>query len=250
MKTKYFGKFVWGMNMLKDCLELHRRRELQLEREKKMLLLSISHDIKTPLGVIKLYAKALSEGMYGDDGKRMDALQQISDKTMEIEQFVGEIVRSSMEDFLQMEVKNGEFYLKDLVRKLEGQYREMCRLRHLALTVGSYGNRLLKGDMDRAFEVCENLMENALKYGDGRKIEITFGEEDYCQLIHIYNTGEAADPREMLHLFDSFYRGKGSDGKEGSGLGLYICHEIMKRMDGDIYAQRMENGMEFVLVFR
>lgn len=249
-QTRYFGKFIWGINMLKDSLDMHRRKEIQLEREKKMLLLSISHDIKTPLGAIKLYAKALKEDLYDEEEKRKETAEQIEKKANEIEHFVAEIVRSSTEDIMELEVREGEFYLSELVKMAGNQYQEICGLRHHKFSIGNYEDRLLKGDIDRAAEVCENLMENALKYGDGREIRITFDEEDYCQLIHIYNTGEAVETQEMIHLFDSFYRGKNGKGKEGSGLGLYISLELMRKMDGDIYARRMEDGMEFVMVFR
>ncbi|MBQ1536977.1 MAG: sensor histidine kinase, partial [Ruminococcus sp.] len=58
-KSRYFGKFTWGVNMLREKIESDRRRELSLCRDKKLLLLSLSHDIKTPLSAIKLNAKAL-----------------------------------------------------------------------------------------------------------------------------------------------------------------------------------------------
>ena len=53
---------------------------------------------------------------------------------------------------------------------------------------------------------------------------------------------------EIPHLFDSFFRGSNVDGKQGNGLGLYICSEIMKKQGGDIYAKAEKDGMEFVLV--
>lgn len=117
------------------------------------------------------------------------------------------------------------------------------------LKVDDYENLLLKGDLERAFEVCENIFENALKYGDGRKIEISFYEEEYCHLIRIYNTGIPVTDNEFNHIFDSFYRGTNSKGKEGNGLGLYICQEIMLKMDGELFAQKEDEGMAFVLVF-
>lgn len=84
--------------------------------------------------------------------------------------------------------------------------------------------------------------------GDGRKLAITFSEEDYCLLIKVYNSGVPVTNQDIPHLFDSFYRGKNSQGQKGNGLGLYICHEIMKKSGGDIYAKQKEDGMEFVLV--
>ena len=61
-KNKFFGKFLWGIDMLRENLENNKEKELQLQKEKKTLILSISHDIKTPLSAIKLYAKALKNG--------------------------------------------------------------------------------------------------------------------------------------------------------------------------------------------
>jgi signal transduction histidine kinase len=76
-KNKFFGKFVWGINVLRENLNHHKIKELKLEKEKKLLLLSISHDIKTPLNTIKLYAKAIEEEVYDTNEKKILAAKQI-----------------------------------------------------------------------------------------------------------------------------------------------------------------------------
>ncbi len=58
-KNRFFGKFLWGMDLLRENIEKQKSSELELQKEKKTLLLSLSHDIKTPLSAIKLYSKAL-----------------------------------------------------------------------------------------------------------------------------------------------------------------------------------------------
>lgn len=58
-KSRYAHDFLLGIGQLKDSLDTSRRRQLELEKEKKKLLLSLSHDIKTPLNTIQLYARAL-----------------------------------------------------------------------------------------------------------------------------------------------------------------------------------------------
>ena len=248
-KNRFFGKFMWGVAMLSDSLKSAQRKTLKLEKEKKMLLLSISHDIKTPLNSIKLYAKALEEDLYETQEKKQDVFRKIGSLSGEIEKFVGEIVRTSSEEILAIEVEDSEFYLKDLVEMIKEYYEPKCRLVMMSFAIGSYENRLIKGDKDKAFEVVENIMENAFKYGDGKLIEISFYEEDCCQLIRIKNTGEPVKPEEMPHLFDSFYRGSNVSAQEGNGLGLYICREIMQKMGGEIFAERKEDGMSFQLVF-
>ena len=97
--------------------------------------------------------------------------------------------------------------MKDFVEKIRDVYEPKAKVILTELLIGDYENRLLKGDMERAFEVMENLLENAFKYGDGRTIAIDFYEEDYCQVIRVFNTGEVVTDTELPHLFDSFYRG-------------------------------------------
>lgn len=248
-KSHFFGKFIWGISLLQDRLESDRRKELRLEKEKKMMILSISHDVKTPLNNIKLYAKALDEGLYTTEEEKKNAVHRIEEKTAEIEHFVSEIVKTSSEDVLDIEVEQGEFYMKELVDQIAHTYSDKCKLKHLDFQIGTYENKLLKGDMDRTIEVVENIIENAFKYGDGRRIEISFYEEDYCQLLRIHNTGESVTEQEFNHIFDSFFRGGNAQGREGSGLGLYICRQIMQKMDGDIFAECCADGMNFTLVF-
>ncbi len=248
-KNKFFGHFLLGLGQLKNTLDVSKKRTLQLEKEKKTLLLSLSHDIKTPLNNIKLYAKALEEDIYTEKQEKHHAAHQIGEKTKEIERYVEEIMKHSREEILDIQVHNTQFYLNDLMNKVLDTYKEKCSIRLVELIMHSYDNRLLKGDIDRTLEVFENIFENAFKYGDGRIIEISFTEEDDCQLIRIFNTGEPVSESDFNHIFESFFRAANSEGQPGNGLGLYICREIMRKMGGTIFAERTEDGMAFVLVF-
>ena len=248
-KSRYAHDFLLGIGQLKDSLDTSRRRQLELEKEKKKLLLSLSHDIKTPLNTIQLYARALEEHLYTDEAQNVHAAHQIQEKGKEIEHYVEEIMKQSRHDILGIQVQNSEFYLKELIDKAVHAYKEPLRLRRMELVVKPYENLLLKGDLERSFEVVENIMENALKYGDGRRIEISCYEEDYYQLIRIFNTGNTVSDTEFHHIFESFFRASNSEGKQGNGLGLYICREIMRRMNGEIFAEKEADGMAFLLVF-
>lgn len=248
-KNRFFGKFLWGISMLRDYLAEARQRTLKLEKEKKMFLLSLSHDIKTPLSNISLYAKAIKDGLYDTEEEKRRAAAQIEALSGEIEGFVSKIAKTSEEEILPIHVENTEFYLKELAERIRRVYEPKCRLVMTDFRIGDYRNRMLKGSVDGAFEVVGNVMENALKYGDGRQIEITFYEEEYHQIIRIRNSGQPVRAEEIPHLFDSFYRGSNTKGQEGNGLGLYICREIMRKMEGEIFAEVRPDGMSFQIVF-
>lgn len=250
VKQPYLKSYVWGMSQLKDTLDSAKRRQLRLEKEKKQMLLSLSHDLKTPLNLISLYSKAIAKEVYATKQEKQQAALKIVDKVKEIETYVDTIMQTSREEILDLPVQNDEFYMQEFIRRMHMTFDEVCVMRNLSFHVGSCKDCLIKGDIDRYQEVVENIIENAFKYGDGRSIRITFQYEEDCLLMHIYNSGEIVSKQDFHHLFDSFYRGSNQTNQTGTGLGLYICKELMHKMDGDIYAQCVEDGMCFTLVMR
>ncbi len=248
-KNRFFGKFLWGIDLLREKLEQQKQQELELQKEKKTLLLSLSHDLKTPLSAIKLYAKALSKNLYPDAGKQQSIAENINKKADEIEAYVSQIITASREDFLSLDVKKGEFYLSDLVQAIVSYYQEKLALVKTEFIVGEYDDCLLSGDLDRSIEVLQNIMENALKYGDGVRVELVFPEEDSGVLIAVRNSGCTLDDTDLPHIFESFWRGANAAHISGSGLGLYIGRQLMHKMNGEIFAESVDGWMTVTVVF-
>ena len=248
-KNRYFGKFVWGVNMLRENIIDQKEQELELLKEKQTLILSISHDIKTPLSAIKLYSKAMTKGIYTDKEKLAEAARNIDRNADDIEKFVTQLTRSASEDFLHLEVQEGEFYLSALLGSVSSHYTQRLYDCGTQFTVNNPLDCIIKGDFRRSVEVMRNLMENALKYGDGKYIHISVTEEEGCKLICVANSGCTLPQGEMLHIFDSFWRGSNSTDKSGSGLGLYICRQLMLKMNGEIFAEQKDGEMRMTVVF-
>ena len=183
--------------------------------------------------------------------KVFEPTDEIMKNTVEIEHYVNEIVKNSREDFMDLPVKNDSFYLVDVIENIKKYYTDKLQTIHTNFFVEDFNNCILKGDKDRIIEVIQNVIENAIKYGDGKEIKINFSEEEDCKLISILNTGCELKEEDLPHIFDSFYRGSNSKKQEGSGLGLYICKQLMHKMDGDIFAGIKENNnFEVTVVIR
>lgn len=248
-KSRFFGRFIWGVDLLRENMEQQKQRELDLQRDKKTLLLSLSHDIKTPLSAIKLYSKALSKGLYSDKEKQLEIAEKIDAKADEIEGYISQIITASREDFLSLSVNISEFYLSELMNKIEEYYNEKLSLIKTDFFVAKYDDCLLKGDLERSVEVLQNIIENAVKYGDGKIIDIDLSQEDGCYLITVKNSGCTLSDAELPHIFESFWRGANADNIKGSGLGLYICRQLMHKMGGEIFAEIKDGYMYVTAVF-
>jgi signal transduction histidine kinase len=249
-KNRFFGRFVWGMDLLRDKLESQKSEELKLRKDRKTLILSLSHDINTPLSAIRLYAKALAKNIYDQPEKNREIAESIDSKAAEIEGYVAEMIHASGEEFVTPDVRNGEFYLSVIMERIRTYYSDKLELLHTSFSVGEFTDCLLRGDADRAVEVLQNILENAIKYGDGREILIQISEEEDCRLIAVTNTGNTLPENELAHIFESFWRGSNAARREGSGLGLFICRTLMHRMDGEIFARIIGDEMTVTAVFR
>lgn len=248
-RNQFFGRFLWGVDLLRENLEQQKEERMEMQKEKKTLILSLSHDIKTPLSAIKLYAKALSKNLYDNPDRQREIADNINAKADQIEGFVTQIIEASRDDFLKLSVEDGEIYVSQIVHKIEGYYKEKLEFLKIGFQIDKYTDCIVKGDGDRAVEVLQNIMENAVKYGDGHWIRITFDDEENCRLITVSNSGCTLPDSEMPHIFDSFWRGSNTGSSGGSGLGLYICRQLMQKMGGEIFAVSENGEMKVTVVF-
>ena len=249
-KSHFFGKFTWGMNLLRENIEDSRKKEITMQRDKKLLLLSLSHDIKTPLSAIKLNAKALARGLYKDGEKRRAAVLSINTRADEIERLGSEITRAASEDFMSFEVTQGEVFLSVIITRIEARYASQLAISGTEFTIRKYDDCILSCDPDRLAECLQNLIENAIKYGDGRRIEISFDNMDGCELITVSNTGCTLETKELPQIFESFHRGNNADRVQGNGLGLFICRRLMGVMNGEVYADIRDECFYITLVVK
>ena len=236
-KSKFLGKFLWGVDMLRDNLEDSKNRNLQYQKEKKTIILSLSHDIKTPLAAINLYVKGLLNGLYENKAEEKEALMSVLDKTSEIKSYVDDIYSYTRDDFMNFEVNVSEVYMSEVIDKIYVYYSDKLRVLHTSFEIDTYDNCILSADPDRLVECIQNLMENAVKYGDGKQISISFDDEEDCKLITVSNSGCSLNDDEIGNIFDSFYRGSNTGNIQGNGLGLYIVKKLMRLSGGDVYAK-------------
>ncbi|MTI71857.1 MAG: HAMP domain-containing histidine kinase [Firmicutes bacterium] len=252
-KHQYFNDFIWGLDMLREKLQDERNRNYELEKQRKTLVASLSHDIKTPLSSIKNYTIALNEDVYEKPSEQKRALDIILDKTEVIEKLTKELLESSIKEINAnaLKVNKKEVYMSDIHKRLNQIIHQKIDLLHMEYESCELKEDLLVvADLDALSQVFDNIIENAIKYGDLNRIKVSYHKEEYCQFISIENTGQSIAETEIKHIFSSYYRGSNIKDQPGYGLGLYICKKSMQALEGDVYAQNTEAGVRFVIVVK
>ncbi len=254
-KGRYFGKYIWGMNMLSDRLSGDRKKLRALEKEKQTLLSSIAHGIKTPVANIRLYAQALKSGLYRKDGipDPDDAMvaEKIEKNTQDIEDIVKDLLNAASKSIVEYEPSIDQFYLSEIEDWLREEYSNRMNVLKIPFTIDCKSRVMINSDKSGVIRVLTQFIENAIKYSDGKHIGVLIDKSDEGYEFVVGNTGSRVPENEEKYVFNSFYRGSNSADVEGNGLGLYEASFIARKLGGTVATRYNEqtSETEFCLFF-
>jgi signal transduction histidine kinase len=254
-KERYFGKYIWGMNMLNDRLSGDRKKLRALEKEKQTLLSSIAHGIKTPVANIRLYAQALKSGLYRKDGipDPDDAMvaEKIEKNTQDIEDIVKDLLNAASKSIVEYEPSIDQFYLSEIEDWLKEEYSNRMNVLKIPFTIDCKSRVMINSDKSGVIRVLTQFIENAIKYSDGMHIGVLIDKSDEGYEFVVGNTGSRVPENEEKYVFNSFYRGSNSENVEGNGLGLYEASFIARKLGGTVATRYNDqtSETEFCLFF-
>ena len=220
-----FGAFTESFDLLREELKTARENEREADRRKKELVATISHDIKTPVAAIKATVELMQIRDYDDKTKHQ--LQEMLNKTEEITVLVNDMFHSTLQELQALKVSVTEFSSTTLAQLIQSaDYKKM-------IEGVSIPDCVLIGDTVRLGQVFDNIIGNSYKYAN-TKIEVTASFDGRVLIVAFRDFGTGVDNEELPLLFGKFYRGKGTSGVNGYGLGLYIAKHLLQEMGGNI----------------
>ncbi|MCR5214756.1 MAG: HAMP domain-containing histidine kinase [Eubacterium sp.] len=250
-KNRMFGRFIWGLNMLSDNMQNKQRKVDELSRDQMTMLTTIAHGIKTPVANIKLYADAIRTGLYQENGKinKSDAeiAGKISKNADDITEIVKELIDRASGTVVEFEPDIESFYIEELKTFLEEEYSNRLKMNSIPYSFEVSHNAIVKSDKSGICRILSQIMENAIKYGNGEGIHVSLSKEEDGYYFVIRNKGQVLSEKELPYIFNSFWRGSNAESVGGSGIGLFEAKKIAQYLYGDIYvkANPDENEMEF-----
>ncbi|MBI9046132.1 MAG: GAF domain-containing protein [Anaerolineaceae bacterium] len=222
-------------NIVKDIQVIQDwQNEINLKED---FLSTITHELRSPLGFIKGYTTTLLRADTSwDKESQTEFLQIIDQETDYLQELIGNLLDSAR-------LQSGHMKMTFQPIRLESNFTDaIARARF-------YQNDLvaevkyppdispIQADPQRLTQVFENLLTNAIKYAPGSPISITIEQEDTFTLIHFSDQGPGIPDKYLPHIFERFFRNpENANKKHGTGLGLYICKQIIIAHHGQISA--------------
>ena len=217
------------------------RRDMEAEQLRNSLLSSVSHDLRTPLAVITGAAGTLLQGGQAIDAStRRDLLSTVLEEAERLNRLIRNLLDMTRLESGSMKVQKEWLSLEELVGSALSHQDSRLGTREVRVHLPK-DLPLVPGDAVLLEQVLINLLENAIKYGNG---ELEIGAEPATGevLVEVNDRGPGIAAGEEERIFDKFHRSLPARAREGVGLGLTICRAIVTAHGGKVWASNRHGG--------
>ena len=207
--------------------EINKTDELRRD-----LLANVSHDLKTPLTMIKAYAEMIRDINKNDEEKRKENLNIIIDETDRLNILVNDILSLSKLEANQETLELTEFDLVDLINNIIKKYNIIKETENYKFILKMPKKAIVLGDTNKISQVIYNLVNNAINYtGDDLSVTIEVIEKKKSYLVNIVDTGKGIKESDLNLIWNKYYKNEKNHkrNKVGTGVGLSIVKNILDR---------------------
>jgi len=233
-KGKHFGEFTESFDMMREELKAAHQKAILEEISKKELIAALSHDIKTPISIVRAASELLELGEV--DEKRLKNIKTIQIKTLEIDTLITDLFSSALEDLVELKVKITDIEAKQ-VEKLLVDADPLNKI----IIKEKMPECLVRIDPVRLAQVFGNILSNSYKYAN-TEIEVRYQLSEKFLKIILKDFGTNLNKEDLPLIKNKFYRGSNASNQQGAGLGLYICAQLLDKMAGFLDFDLVEDG--------
>lgn len=229
---------VMSHGTFSGCLILMQdiSKALQGEKMQKQFLADASHELKTPIAVIKGMLEILNREDFNDPQIEKDFLFQMEQETKRLEELVKDILTLSKMSSDKPVLDRKKMDMQELIEDVVQSMSKAAAAKGLEIFTTYRYHDMVFCDPLRMRQVITNLLSNAIKYSDKGRIDISLVQEDAFVVLRVADCGDGLDEEQLAHIFERFYRVKDDRSRNsgGSGLGLAIVKSIVEAHKGEI----------------
>tara|TARA_B100001094_G_scaffold201440_1_gene195424 strand:+ start:2961 stop:4415 length:1455 start_codon:yes stop_codon:yes gene_type:complete len=229
------GKLSRDFNILAKTLDKNSESQ-------KQWLADISHELRTPIAILKSELEAIDDGIREFD---KETLQSLTHEVKRINNLVNDLYELTLADLGAMKYQMREMDISSCLKAVIETYRDRFKSSEIDLSESISEASIFLGDSYRLEQLFTNLIENTLRYTDSPgKLIIDLTEDNENIQITFSDSAPGVATDVIEKIFDRFFREELSRSREkgGAGLGLAICHEIVEAHSGEIKAEPSDLG--------
>jgi signal transduction histidine kinase len=225
-------------------------REIRRNEQHNSFINAVTHELKTPIASVRLYLETLQTRQV-DEAKRKEFYQVMLDDCDRLLHTVEQVLRASRTGHRRRHIHKTVIDLGELTRECLELARTRWRMDEEALrfveSLGGGGRPMILGDADELRAAISNLIDNAIKYSDGKvdvSVEVA-ATDDKRVAARVTDRGIGVPRDELKRIFKRFYRAprRGATRVKGAGLGLFIVRSIVSKHGGKTFAESEGEGM-------
>ncbi len=232
------------LNVIATIRDITRFREA--EELKSTFISIISHELKTPVALIKGYVSTLRRDDARWDRKVVnESLQVIEEEADRLTGLIENMLDASRLQAGGVSLKQSDLRLQDLAARLVKRFQTQTS-KHTLVTNFPADFPVILADENRIQQVLSNLISNAIKYSPGGEIRISGQVRPDRVIVCVSDEGPGISPNDIPHVFDRFYRSpEMARATKGAGLGLYLSRAIIEAHGGRIWVDPAPEGARF-----
>lgn len=234
-----FGDIARDINRAAEKLQQALERGDFAENSKEQLVLNLAHDLRTPLTSVIGYLDLLLKDPTLTEQQMKHYTGIAYTKSQRLEKLIDELFEITRMNYGKLTLDLAPLDLSELLHQLSEEFYPVLESHQLTARLELTAPLMIEGDGELLARVFENLMTNAVRYGqDGQYIDLVGRVEDGMVVIQVVNYGDSIPEEELPYVFDMFYTGdQARTHREGStGLGLFIAKNIVEQHHGAISA--------------
>jgi two-component system, OmpR family, phosphate regulon sensor histidine kinase PhoR len=222
----------------------------RLERIRTEFLANVSHELRTPIFTIQGYLETLLNGAINDKNVNLNFLEKANHHTINLSNLLNDLIDISMIESGEMRMSYRYFDIHPYLLQILQELKPMASEKSIELIYSFQADEKLQlfGDKNKLKQVFINLIQNAVKYTEQGKVELSITEEKKHALITIKDTGIGIPEQDINRIFERFYRVDKARSKAvgGTGLGLAIVKHIIEAHGSKIEVKsKINEGSEF-----
>ena len=233
-------------------LEKDVEEKSKIDDMRKQFISDVSHELKTPIGLIQGYAEGLLENVNDDEESRKFYAEVIVDEANKMDKMVKELLELMKLEYKERQFKDREFDLNELIKEEIRRETLMIKEKNITLEYDENEKIMVNADQEYIEQVVNNYMTNAIKHceekaGEKKIIIRTMKTGEDKIRLYVYNTGEKIPEDFINKIWGRFYKIDSSRNREigGTGIGLALVKAIMNNYRNEYGVKNMENGVEF-----